>query len=373
LVGGRASAGCGGGGLSQENPRPGDDDGGALPGLTNPPGTPPCAGYVTQTPPDAVICTGDPALCLSGTAAAAGFEVEAGTAPAHLCASLYDVFPEGTAQPLHSQLVALDGTWAFSGLDPWPHYFVAVVADFRLPGSGGGSVIQRTVGPLQVPRAGGAIDVRVPLAEVSLLQTVTSASAPSVDWASARVFDPSTGAALADAGVSIAIGATSVPMPWVATSKPGAYFVTFAPQTPAQSSYTITASDPALGGGVRTWGLVPDPPAFAAAITAPADGTSVPTTAPVTVEWQAQSSADFEFLSLFQQGDGGAWLPLYSSPGPLRPDVSQALLPTLGAGGRQLDPGAYLVDVSYAKANCPSSADGCVLARSVASARFTAR
>jgi hypothetical protein len=38
-----------------------------------------------------------------------------------------------------------------------------------------------------------------------------------------------------------------------------------------------------------------------------------------------------------------------------------------------VDAGAYLLNVAFAKANCPASADGCVLASAVAVSQFTAQ
>src|SRR5215471_2872938 len=77
--------------------------------------------------PLTTMCTGDATRCLSGTVATQGMTAKMTVAGA----SLFRVYPYGAAQPIQKpQLVAKDGTWAFSGLDPWAHYYVQIAAGF---------------------------------------------------------------------------------------------------------------------------------------------------------------------------------------------------------------------------------------------------
>src|SRR5260370_33768455 len=97
--------------------------------------------------PQTTVCVGDVAWCLFGKATARGFGVGFGG----LTVSLYRVFPSGAQVPVASQLVALDHTWAFSGLDTigvgdagtpaeagasWSHYYVALGVGFGQPAAG---------------------------------------------------------------------------------------------------------------------------------------------------------------------------------------------------------------------------------------------
>src|SRR5215472_15187443 len=63
--------------------------------------------------PTTNACTGDATRCLSGTAATKGMTAKM----QYASANLFRVYPYGAAEPISRQLVAQDGTWAFSGLD----------------------------------------------------------------------------------------------------------------------------------------------------------------------------------------------------------------------------------------------------------------
>ncbi|HEV3191370.1 MAG TPA: hypothetical protein VGY54_12770, partial [Polyangiaceae bacterium] len=225
--------------------------------------------------PDKSACVGDVAWCLFGTAKATGFSVGAGG----LTVALYRVFPSGSQVPLASQLVAHDGTWAFSGLDTigvgdagtpdeagaaWSHYYVALGVGFGHAADGQappqGSVI---AGPLAVPSNGdaaagadGSIDLTVKPVSVQLGESLAGGSA-KLDWASARVLDPATGSEImgADSGVSvaIAIGDASVPLLWTPSAPSPSFYVAFGGSLPAQPDYTVTTTwAPSLDAGAMT-------------------------------------------------------------------------------------------------------------------------
>jgi hypothetical protein len=291
---------------------------------------------------------------------------------------VYSSFPQGTAKPLQSQLVANDGTWAFSGLSPSAHYYVVVVDDFRLGPPGGGpavgSSISAIVGPLTVPAtsadAGASLQVSVKPVQLAMLENRPTGGSWQLQWASAHVFDPSSGAEIkSTAQVAVDVAGAPTAMPWVVDPIHGSlYFAQFSAATPAQASYTMTTSDPLLGAMPLSWTLVAAPPTFDGSITAPAGGATIPANAPLAVAWNPQPAADFELVELFARDATGAWTLAYTSP---QPDDSTAAGETIP--GALLPPGKYLLNVAFATANCPASADGCVFAEAVAVAQFTAQ
>jgi hypothetical protein len=297
--------------------------------------------------------------------------------PSHRCASLYRSFPQGTAQPLQTQLVANDDTWAFSGLQPWGHYFVVIIDDFKVSGGAGpavGSSISTIAGPLTVPAAapdaGAALHVQVKPVQLAVLESRPAGVSWQVQWASAHVFDPSSGAEIKNtAQVTVDVGGAQTTMPWVNDPSRGSlYFAQFPAATAAQATYAITTSDPLLGAMPLSWSLVADPPSFGGAIMSPADGATVPANTALAVAWGAQPAADFEYTELFARNDAGAWSLAYTSPQPNDPTTTGETIP-----GALLLPGKYLLNAAFAKANCPATADGCVLAEAVAVAQFTAQ
>jgi hypothetical protein len=344
-------------------------DGGGLDGGVEEGGTvmTTCTGVVTQTPPMTNACTGDPSQCLSGTATTSLTAV-----PTHRCASVYRTFPEGTARPLQTQLVAVDGTWAFSGLPSWGHYYVFFVDDFQV-GPDAGSGVPAIVGPFAVPvatsDAGVAVQAAVKPVQLEVLESKTVGGSWQVQWASAHVFDPSLGSEIANrAVVSAVIGGAPTAMPWVVPQVGSpSYFVEFSPPPAAQPSYTILTADPSFGAKPVAWNLVAAPPSFDGTITAPADGATVSANTPLVVSWGAQPAADFILTELFQRVDGG-WIQPYTSPQPNDSSVTSETIPK-----GTLIPGQYLLNVAFASASCPATADGCVLASSIAVAQFTAQ
>ncbi len=354
------------------NVAPPADGGGGLDGGLEESGGPAmalCSGVVTQTPPATNACAGDPTRCLSGIATTSFIAL-----PAHRCASVYRTFPEGTAQPLQSQLIAQDDTWAFSDLSPWAHYYVFVVDDFAV--SDGGSSVPAILGPLTIPvpppDAGGALQAAVKPVQLALLESSTTGGSWQVQWASAHVFDPKLGSEIADrAQVSVVIGGTPTSMPWTrppGTTGPESYFVQFSPPPAAQPSYSILTVDPSLGTKPVAWSLVAAPPSYVGSITAPTDGAMVPANAPLVVSWGAQPAADFVLTELFAKGDAGAWSVAYTSPQPNDSSVTTETIPK-----EKVLPGQYLLNLAFSSANCPATADGCVFANSIAVAQFTAQ
>jgi hypothetical protein len=333
---------------------------------------------VNQVAPAKNDCTGDPSTCLSGTAFTApldGGPAEGGSflaAPSHVCAFLYRTYPERaspTAAP--AQLVAMDGTWAFSGLSPWEHYYVQIVDDFSYADAGATTVT--IVGPVVVPVAGGqTVAVEAKPVELTLLETKLPGAAPVVQSAVARLSNPATGLKVegaAAAQVTLDVGGAPTPMPWNAAVS--AFFVQFATPPPAQASYTITTQ--LAGAGAQTWTLQADPPTFDGAITTPAPGGAVEAGAPLVVTWPPQPAADFELTEVFGQQDAGGWnpTPIYVSPAPLESRATSETVPV--AAGAYGAAGTYLVNVLFAKANCPADASGCVIASSIASSQITAQ
>ena len=321
-----------------------------------------CVGLVTASPPDTNKCTGDPSTCLSGSAQKVGFAAPMKQA----CASIYDTFPEGAVEAIQpQQLVAADGTWAFSGLDtkPWAHYYVRVVGAFELPNGAGWSAVPVVVGPLAVPASSTAVAARIQPVQLSLVEEKVPGQPLVVEQVSAQVFDPATAAkAEGTAQVAIKVGGATTPLQWGHdTAGQTSYFLQFAQPPAAQSSYEITT---VLDDTTMTWHLQSTPATFDAAITAPSDGTTVDAGQDLVVTWPAQPAADFDLVELFAR-QGNAWA------------ISQVSLPLRSdATGTQMhvgDAGAYLLNVLLAKAGCAPTADGCVFSESAASAQLTAR
>jgi hypothetical protein len=318
------------------------------------------------TPPPTAACQGDPTACLSGTVD--GSRVAA--APTHAHANLYRVFPSGGAMPVATQLVAVDGTWAFSAVPAWAHYYVQITTNYAVGGAQP-ATITTLAGPLTVPSTGGPVGVKVKPVQLQVFESRAAGGTMQVQWASAEVFDPATGDKLMDAQVAITAGGTTTPMPWGQDlSGHAAYFVQFATPPAAQATYTVTTSSSALGASPITWSLTADPPAFDGSITAPASGATVPVGKALTVSWSAQPS-DFEQVELFfgGSGAGGPWMGAWSSASPDAQDTTQEPVPGSALG----QAGAYLLNVAYTKASCPLTADGCVYASAVASEQLTAK
>ncbi|MGO9838947.1 MAG: hypothetical protein ACLP1X_32600 [Polyangiaceae bacterium] len=319
----------------------------------------------TVTPAEKAACTANPTGCLTGTAAASRFA----TPPAQMQAKLYRVFPYGTEPSLSAELVDDAGTWVFAGppgadagLDPWGHYYVQIEADFNVD-AGVGSAVAKVVGPLGVPSGGQPIAVDVPPVQLNVLESRVPGGPMQLQWVLAHVFDPTSGAEIKDgATVAIAVGANAVTVPWSGGGV-DAYFFQFPTPPAAQPSYMVTVSAPPFGAAPVTFQLLAVEPAFDGAIVAPDSGASVPANSPLSIVWEAEPQADYEIVQVFQSS---GFASVYVSPQPDPPNQTEE---TVEAG---LEAGSYLVNVSYAKTNCPASANGCVQANTVSAANVTA-
>ena len=305
-------------------------------------------------------CSGDTTTCLEGSVAVQGFTAT----PTQVEASLFREFPSTGAVALATVPIAEDGTWAFSGLDAWEHYYVEVQAGF-----GQSQDIAGFVGPLTVPVSGGPVAIQLKPAQLTVLEQAAPGAPLQIQSALAYLFDSSTGAPLQGATVSILMGGTAVSMPW--TSVPGSasdgYYVGFeVSPLPAQATYTITSSV-AGASAPTTWQLVANPPTFTPTLLAPAANATVPADQPLTVSWTAQPMADEEQVQLYAQVSG-AWSPVYELPAPVDEDGTTATIPGsyLAPAGQPL-----LVNVAFVQASCPASADGCVVGELIVPAQIT--
>lgn len=301
--------------------------------------------------PSTQRCSADATRCLFGTAQADGFSLR----PAILRAKLYRVFPFGDATELVSQIVAKDGTWAFSGLDSWGHYYVQLEPGFPR-GARVSTGAATRVGPLSVPGSTGApVAVTVRPVQIDVFEQGSAGGAMQVVAASAHLVEVTPGMA----NVSILVGATRTSLPY--DSGTLAYAVQFSPPAPAQATYAITTSQTTVAP--RTiWNLVAALPTFVGAIASPAASAVVPVAIDLTVTWPPQPEADYERVELFLQGHI-----VYASPQVEPQDKTSATIP----GSNLATPGSYLVSVAFGKANCPPTADGCVLASTVATEPIT--
>jgi hypothetical protein len=304
-------------------------------------------------------CTGDATACITGTATVQGFSAT----PRQLQVNLFREFPSTGAGPLTTEVVTPGTNFAFSALPPWAHYYVQVQADFGQPVAPAGFV-----GPLTVPSA-APVDVQVKPVQLSVLEQSQAGAAMQLQSALAYLFDPSSGAPLQDADISIVIGGTPVPMPWTqVTGGTFGYSVAFAASTPAQSTYTITTGQPGATDA-SSWQLVADVPTFTPTLSAPANGANVPAGQALTVSWPEQPASDEEIVQLFALMSG-AWSAVYQSPAPDDADAVGETLPSSDVG----PPGqSLLLNVAFLKGNCPPSADGCVVAEAVAAEAITAQ
>jgi hypothetical protein len=277
---------------------------------------------------------------------------------------LYRAFPAGAATPLMTTPVALDGTWALSNVPAWSHYYLELVADF----SGQPYAIASYTGPVSVPSK-GSIALTVEPVQLQVLEQSGSAAGFEVESAAARVFDPTSGAEIKQtATVSITVGGMATPMPWtIVNMNVSSYLVQFMSPPAAQPMYTITTAAPPFGASAVTWQLVPAPPTFTGTVSSPASGATIPQGQPLTVTWAPQPAADYVVVELFLLM-GGQYVQKYASPQPDAADAVKEVIP-----GPLIPAGKYLLDVFFSTANCPATADGCVLASAVTGVDLTAQ
>jgi hypothetical protein len=315
----------------------------------------------SQATPATEACTGAASSCLSGTAKARGFSAT----PLGMQVNLFRVFPSAGATPVATMPVALDGTWAFSGVPAWGHYYVQLAADYGQP-----TTLTSITGPLTVPSTAPQAIAVEPVQLTVLEQSVGGVF--EVYSAEALVFDPTSGAPITgSASVAIKIGNTVTPMPWAAAAGGTmAYIVEFprASMPTAEAAYTITTSAAALGPSPVSWQLAAAPPAFTGSIMSPANLATVTHGQPLPVRWPAQPAADYVVVELFNQVMG-QWSPIYESPLPDGPDVTTETIPASKVAAA----GPYLLNVDFSTASCPPAADGCVLSSTAAEAQVTAQ
>jgi hypothetical protein len=342
-VTGAACAACVSGG---NGPSGAGDDGGAGEG-----------GSLVQLPTEA--CTGSASSCLSGTA-----KTKVLPSPRYYVANLFGMYPAPGAPLLTREIVAADGTWAFSGLPSSAHYYVEIEAVYPQSDGGTGSPVPAIVGPLAVPSS-GSVNVSVAPVELLVNQTTTSGGPLVLQSALAETFDPGSGAPSAgEDSVSIVVGNAPVQLPWTQIT-PGnyAYYATFPATTPAQATYSMFTS------GTSSWSLVAAAPSFTPAMTSPASGATVPAGQPLVVSWPAQPLADEAIWTIYTQAaGGGAWNPVATSPAPADQATTQQTIPAAA-----ITAGPLLVQVGFLVGSCPATADGCVVSTVVASAQITAQ
>jgi hypothetical protein len=309
------------------------------------------------TPQATLTCRGDANGCLSGTLAGKPL----GNTFAAAKVELYNVYPYGSGQPIAAVPLALDGTFAFSNLAPGTHYYLRGVARY---GSGTSAAsVPSIVGPLTVPGSASiAITIRPVFLEV--LQGRPTGGQTDVTWASARVYDPHSGAELTDASVSLRQGGGELAMPYgqnVGGTK--SYFANLPPNTPGATSFRITTSHKALGSAPLEWNLVGEPATFDGSITTPSG--PVPANVPLTVTWVAQPLASYSVTELFVTRGTTNTL-VYVSKAANAPDVTTESIPSTALASNAV----YLLNVNYTKATCPATADGCVYNLSTATQTF---
>jgi hypothetical protein len=314
-----------------------------------------------EPPPPHWACSGSASTCLSGTVSTASFSAK----PQVLEAWLYRLFPgSGTSTSLAKHTVATDGTWAFSNLSAWGHYYVQIVAGFgQMYGPGA------TVGPLTVPSS-APVAVQVRPVQILASEQGMGGGSLGLDWASAYAFDPSTGAQLqgSAASVSISVGGTSTPLPWTNSGNQSLYFAQLSQPDggapAAQASYTVTTSGAAFGAMPASWQVTATPPTFTPSITT--SQTTMSGQDVLTVSWAAQPTADYVTVAVFQ-AMGGA---LVTSTSEIAPDQVSAQLQLPATDGGPVN---YVVDAYFTTASCPTTADGCVLSSAVAPLPITAQ
>jgi hypothetical protein len=261
--------------------------------------------------------------------------------------------------------IAADGTWAFSNLDAWEHYYIEVQAGF-----GQSQNVAGFIGPLDVPVSGGPVAIQVKPAQLTVLEQAAPGAAPQIQSAVAYLFDPATGAPLQGATVSILVGGTAVSMPWgpIPGSTTSGYYIGFSSPPPAQATYTITSSGPGASGPTM-WQLLANPPAFTPSVSSPVANAMIPASQPLTVSWGAQPMADEELVRLFAEGSDGSYSQVYAIPAPLDEDVTTATIPGNAVGPA----GPLLVNVAFVDGSCPASADGCVVGELIVPVQITAQ
>lgn len=313
-------------------------------------------GGAPLTPPS--VCSGDATACLVGTVKASGFQAP----PARFQAQIFRELPVAGATPIATSLVGSDGSWAFSDLPAWGHYFVQAGADF-----GGQVAVGAVAGPLTVPPTPGAsTDIVIKPVQLTIVQQASAGGTMQLQQALAYVWNPVDGSPAKGASVTIAAGGSAVAMQESAQGGAEAYTAVFSPLAAAQSAYTVTAVMPG-STSPTTWHAAAGSAAFTPTLTAPVANATVPQGQPLAVSWPVQASADEELVVLYSQQQG-AWAQKYQSPRPNDQDATAETIP-----GSYVGAGTLLVNVLFSAAHCPTDQDGCVVNDETAAVQITAQ
>jgi hypothetical protein len=314
--------------------------------------------------PATAVCTGDATACLSGTLKASGFTT---TFP-YAEVQLYRVFPSGNAMPIQTQELATDGTFAFSGLAAWGHYYLRGIAQFGPPTAP--VFIDTYQGRLTVPTTAGASIALVVQPVVVGVAESESAGTRGVTYATAHAYDPATGVELTDATVSFVAGGMTTAMPYV-TDPTGSksYYVAFSTPLAATGPFQLQATEAALGASPLSVMVATEASAFEAALTSPADGSTIPLSQALPVTWPSQPLADYALVELFSQG-ASAFTGVYASAGTIATDVTTDTIPATAVATA----GKYLLNVDLGQAACGiDGSQGCAYLVHAAAAKLTAQ
>ena len=309
--------------------------------------------------PKTLACTGDVTKCLSGTFALKDFTAK----PSATKVTLYRLYPHGDVETVAWTPVAKDGTFAFSDVAAWGHYYLQGEARF---GTGSdATAVASNVGSFTVPSTPGPIPIVVRPVFLEVLQQAPSGGSTLLNWASAHLYDPKSGKEVTTGTVSLMANSQSYAMPY-GTNAGGlqSFNVNLPTPTAGGTSFAITTSYAELAESPVTWTLVGEPATFGGAITSPTG--SVPKNKALTVMWQAQPMASYSQTELFLQM-GTSFEPRYASPTVNAPDVTSETIPASALSTS----GTYLINEDYANATCPPTADGCVYNLSTASLSVT--
>jgi hypothetical protein len=313
--------------------------------------------------PATSVCTGDATACLSGTLKTSGFTA---TFP-YAEVQLYRVFPSGNAMPIQTQELATDGTFAFSGLAPWGHYYLRGIAQFGPPTAP--VFVDTYDGRLAIPTTPGvSLDLVVQPVVVGVAETESGGSR-GVTYATAHVFSPATGAELTDAIVSFVASGISTAMPYV-TDPTGAksYYVGFTTPLSATGPFQVQATEAALGASPLSVNVANEASSFEAELTTPADGSTIPVNQAVAVAWPSQPLADYALVELFSQG-ATSFTGVYSSAGTIATDVTTESIPATAVATA----GKYLLNVDLGQASCGlNGSQACAYLVHTAVAKLTA-
>ena len=317
--------------------------------------------------PPTATCTGDPTACLSGTFATKLFTA----VPSASKIELFRTYP-GSEAPIASQPVAMDGTFAFSGLSPWAHYYLRAVARFGSATSG--TSITSVQGRLAVPIATPSpIPLTVIPAELEMLETTYKGGPRVLQWVSAHVFDPGTGGEITQATVSVSgMGLSSTAMPF-ATNSSGtqSFFASFSSPPSGVSGVTVQVTHPSFGASGQAFTIGQEASSFdEPAILTPQNDGTIPVGQALTVTWGADPpQADYAVMAFFEKKNG-QFVGLYGTQAPLAADVTSDTVPA----GDVPEAATYLVNVNVSQTTCGgSSSDGCSNLFHTAQATVTAQ